>query len=91
MSYHSKNENDNSKKLIWSTVAGTSILGVGAFLFSRYKVCNPNQYLVKTGLGIKDINVSKKAFLLPFQKYQFINMNPKSYRIDLQNMVCINL
>jgi hypothetical protein len=32
-----------------------------AFVGSRYKVCRPEQIMVRTGLGIKEMLVSKKG------------------------------
>lgn len=40
-----------------------------AWLASRYRVSRPDQYLVRTGLGIPDIKISKQGFQWPFQKY----------------------
>jgi flotillin len=72
-------------------------LGIGAFVtgfvssgmafsFFRYKISNPNQCLVRTGLGIKDMVISKTGMLWPFQKYKYINMNPENYTIDVHAM-----
>lgn len=60
--------------------------GLAAFAASRFRVCNPNQMLVRTGLLIEDIAVSKKGMQLPFQKYQFINMDPVTHRFQLKAM-----
>ena len=49
-------------------------IGGGAmFAINRYKVAEPSQYLVRTGLGIKDIKISKTGIHWPFQKYKFIS------------------
>jgi len=53
---------------------------------SRYKISQANQYLIRTGLFIKDISISKKGFLLPFQKYKFIDMTPRNYEFSLHAM-----
>jgi hypothetical protein len=36
-------------------------VGLGTFLNLRFKTCAPNQYLVRTGLGIRDMLVSKSG------------------------------
>lgn len=59
---------------------------VGGFAVLRYKVSKPDQYIVKTGLGVKDIDISKKTIQWPFQKCQFIEMNPRNYHFDLHAM-----
>lgn len=50
---------------------------------SMYKVADANQYIVRTGLGIKDIAIDKKCVVWPFQKYKFINMHPENYEFEL--------
>lgn len=42
--------------------------GFACFAYYRYHVCPPSQYLVKTGLGIKDMAVARKTLQLPFQE-----------------------
>jgi hypothetical protein len=34
----------------------------------RYHISEPNEYLVITGGGIKDVRIVKKAFVPPWQK-----------------------
>jgi len=63
-----------------------ALTGISVALYHRYKVSKPDEYLVKTGLGIKDIKISKTGFLFPFQKYKFINMAPKNYKFSLNSM-----
>ena len=86
MSQIRKSEKRYSPK--WETLGmvGVTLLGAGVAIASRYRVCQPNQYLVKTGLGIKNMSVSRKAIQWPFQKAQFVDMNPKSYHLSLHNM-----
>lgn len=69
---------------VGATAAATA--GVVAFAAYRYKVAPPDQYLVRTGLGIKDIAVSKQGFQWPFQKYKFIEMHPRNYNFQLHSM-----
>lgn len=84
--YSSVDEERRLRRQIISGTLGIICGGLGAFVFSRYRVCYPNQYLVKTGLGIKDMTVCKKGFVWPFQKMQIINMNPRSYSFELHHM-----
>ncbi len=52
-----------------------------------YKISESDQYLVRTGLGIKDISVSKKGFVLPiFHTASFITMHPHNYEFKLHAM-----
>jgi len=60
--------------------------GIGYFLKYRFKVSKADQFLVRTGLGIKDMLISKKGIQYPFQKYEFIDMKPLTYEFDLHNM-----
>lgn len=61
--------------------------GVGVlFAINRYRVSNPDEYLVRTGLGISDMWITKQGFQFPFQTYKFVQMHPKNYSFDLQAM-----
>lgn len=52
-----------------------------------YKISESDQYLVRTGLGIKDISVSKKGFVLPiFHTASYITMHPHNYEFKLHAM-----
>ena len=53
---------------IVGAAAGLAALPAVAWLASRYRVSRPDQYLVRTGLGIPDIKISKQGFQWPFQK-----------------------
>ncbi|KAL9656692.1 hypothetical protein ABK040_002960 [Willaertia magna] len=76
------------KALLGSTVGITLIGGLATiFLFStRYKVCTPNEYLVRTGLFINEMAISKKGILWPGQKATFVSMNPRTFNFNLHNM-----
>jgi flotillin len=74
------------RKHIAAGVAGGIALGALTFIGLRFRVCKPNQYLVRTGLGIKHMAVSRKAIQWPFQKASFMDMNPRTYSFDLHNM-----
>lgn len=63
------------------------VIGVGAaFAVVRYRVSNPDEYLVRTGLFISDMVVSKQGFQWPFQTYRFIKMQPVNYEFNLSSM-----
>lgn len=49
---------------------------IGAYVKDKYIVAQSHQYIVKTGPFIEGINVSKQTLILPFQLYNFVNMNP---------------
>jgi flotillin len=51
-----------------------------------YSVCEPNEYLVKTGMGISDMYAAKKTVRWPFQKVRFISLSPTNYQFDLKHM-----
>lgn len=65
---------------------GLATLGTAGLLAFRYKVCNPDQILVRTGLGIKDMSVTKKGLHWPFQNSSFVSLSPMTFGFDLHNM-----
>lgn len=76
-----------SASLFVASVTGATIgLAAIGFACSRYKVSDPTQYLVRTGLGIEDIVISKTGFQYPFQKYTFVSLIPKNYYFNLHAM-----
>jgi len=60
-------------------ITATALAGTGIWLATRYKVARANEYIVRTGLFIKDIDISKKAFLLPYHTMTYINLEPSTY------------
>lgn len=40
-------------------VVGTAVALFGGLVLARYRVCNASQYMVRTGLGIQDMLVSR--------------------------------
>ncbi len=57
------------------------------YSFMNYEISNPNQYLVRTGLGIKDIQISKKCVVLrPLQRVTVVDLTPQNYSFNLQAM-----
>ncbi|XVF07178.1 hypothetical protein REPUB_Repub06bG0116200 [Reevesia pubescens] len=51
-----------------------------------YKVANASEYLVITGIGIPDIKLSKKAWILPGQSYTVFDVSPVNYTFEVQAM-----
>jgi len=51
------------KTKAFGLLAGT---GLVAFASMRYKISRPNEYLIRTGLGVQDIGVIKNGFHGPF-------------------------
>jgi hypothetical protein len=65
---------------------GSIIGGIATFCLARYKVSKSNQYLVRTGLGINDVLITKKGIQWPFQKFNFIDLTPRTISFDLHAM-----
>ncbi|MBA0713205.1 hypothetical protein Golax_012248 [Gossypium laxum] len=51
-----------------------------------YKVANASEYLVITGIGIQDIKLAKKAWILPGQSYTVFDLSPVNYTFEVQAM-----
>ncbi len=83
------NSSDSShidwKKLALGGLIGTAALA-GAFLLTRYRVAQSNQYLVRTGIFIEGISIDKKVFHLPFQTLETLDLAPKSYSFTVNAM-----
>jgi len=65
---------------------GLTALGMVGWAASRFKVAGPSQYVVRTGLGIKDISVTKKAVQWPFQTVRYISLEPVTFPIEVDAM-----
>lgn len=52
----------------------------------RYKVADPNSYLVITGVGIEACRIAKRAFVLPLQKVTTISITPFDLSMNLHVM-----
>lgn len=80
---------ENNDLATWQVFLGTAGLGIAgalAFVATRYKVSAPNQYLVRSGLGIADVRISKTGIQYPFQKAVFIDVTPTIYKFSLDAM-----
>ncbi|XP_061341018.1 flotillin-like protein 4 [Gastrolobium bilobum] len=51
-----------------------------------FKVANASEYLVITGVGIKDIKLAKKAWVLPGQAFTVFDLSPVNYTFEVQAM-----
>eukprot|EP01100_Stratorugosa_tubuloviscum_P000948 TRINITY_DN120_c2_g1_i1.p1 TRINITY_DN120_c2_g1~~TRINITY_DN120_c2_g1_i1.p1 ORF type:complete len:506 (-),score=274.60 TRINITY_DN120_c2_g1_i1:162-1679(-) len=75
-----------SKIKVLSGLVGIGAIGFGAFILMRYRICNPNQALVRTGLGIKEMSITKKGLQWPLQKIQFVDLVPVNCNFTLHAM-----
>lgn len=53
------------------------------WLATRYKIAGPNEYVVRTGILIEDIDVSKRAFKLPYQTLTKVSLEPATYHCTI--------
>lgn len=69
-------------------IIGLSLVGIGilGYASTRYKTSRSNEWLVRTGLGIKDIQIGKKFVQWPFQNIEYIDMIPTSYKFTINAM-----
>ncbi|GAA0163039.1 hypothetical protein LIER_19009 [Lithospermum erythrorhizon] len=51
-----------------------------------YRVASASEYLVITGIGISDIKIAKKAWVLPGQSYAIFDVSPVNYTFEVQAM-----
>ncbi|GFQ00436.1 flotillin-like protein 1 [Phtheirospermum japonicum] len=51
-----------------------------------YRVASASEYLVITGVGIPDIKLAKKAWILPGQSYTKFDLSPVNYTFEVQAM-----
>lgn len=71
------------------TPSGMVALGALVYASTRYHVAKSNQYLVRTGPFIKDISISKKAFLLPYQTLSILDLEPITYSCLIEDAMSI--
>ncbi len=77
----------NHKRTMMTEIIGATAAVVICITPLLYHISQPDQYLVRTGFGIKDISVTKKGFVLPMiQTSSFITMHPKNYEFKLHAM-----
>ena len=51
-----------------------------------FHVSSANSYLVITGGGVKDVKLAKKAWVMPWQKFERLTITPFDFEITLQAM-----
>ncbi|TPX43090.1 hypothetical protein SeMB42_g04869 [Synchytrium endobioticum] len=51
-----------------------------------FVVAKANEFLIKTGMGIDDIYLCKKCWVLPFQRVTVFDIAPVNYTLSLQAM-----
>lgn len=51
-----------------------------------YRVANASEYLVITGVGISDVKIAKKAWVLPGQSFSVFDVSPVNYTFEVQAM-----
>jgi len=86
MSYYDEDKPSFGPKTYAITGTTLAAAGLAGFAMYRYKVCHPHEYLVRSGLGIKNVLVTKQGFQWPFQKFNMISMRPRTYEFNLHNM-----
>jgi flotillin len=80
---NNKKQTQIQTRCIVTEVAVASMVTAG-WLATRYKVSGPNEYLVKTGIFIDGIYISKKTFWLPYQTLSKIYLEPASYHCVIE-------
>jgi len=68
------------------TIPSVTALTAAGWVVANYRVGKPNEYVVRTGPFINDVDVSRKALRLPFQEELLVDVNPVTYDFDLHNM-----
>lgn len=79
-------KNEENMKLIRNVIIGSTVLGSIGFLFTRYKTSRSNEWLVKTGLLVENMQIGKKFFQLPFQNLQKIEVTPTNFNLKINSM-----
>jgi flotillin len=59
---------------------------MGQKFATSYEVSEPNEYIVKTGIGIKDVQVTKACMKWPLQIAARIDVSPQNYEFSLHAM-----
>lgn len=75
-----KEEAEFRRNVLWGTAAAASaaVIGATAWLFTRYRVANPDEVLAVVGPFIHNqtgIKVAKRTFLLPYQKATVVRLD----------------
>lgn len=75
------NENIIKAALALGTLGLVGWIGYKAS--NRYIVSSPTEYVLKTGVGIPGVKISKNAFVFPFQNYRILDITPKNYKFTV--------
>lgn len=75
-----------AKKSVQNMAFLSAIVGFTGLVFSRYKTSRSNQWLVRTGLNVPDMEIAKKFIQWPFQNIQTIDMTPRSFKFCVNAM-----
>lgn len=70
------------KYLLYAIVSSGAMTLTYAFL--NYRVCNANQWLIRTGLGIKNKQLKRSCVRWPLQYLTTIDMSPLVLKIDIE-------
>ncbi len=85
--YHHGKKEDAGPNIPWNKVIPTAVgIGLLGFAATRYRTSHSNQWLVRTGLGVSDMEIAKKFVHWPFQNIQIINMTPQSFKFAVNAM-----
>ncbi|KAK3997850.1 hypothetical protein QBC44DRAFT_46222 [Cladorrhinum sp. PSN332] len=53
---------------------------------ASYRIAAPDEYLAITGMGIKNVKITKAAWVWPFQRCMRFSVQPHDYAMNLQAM-----
>lgn len=81
-----RSNNDDIIEALKKVTIPIVALGVAGAIASRYKTSKSNEWLIRTGLGIKDLQIRKTFIQWPFQNIERMVLTPKSYRISINAM-----
>lgn len=74
------------KKLVAIGAVTIGAAAVVGWLATRYKTSLANEWLVRTGLGVHDMQIAKKFIHWPYQNIQRIHMTPTSFKFAVNAM-----
>jgi flotillin len=77
---------DILQKALLYSVGGVAAGGFLYFVASRYKTSKSNEWLVRTGLNVVEMDIGKQFVQWPFQNIQRIDMTPKSFKFAVNAM-----
>ena len=87
VTYNLGKTEDDKSNVPWEKIVGVTLgAGLLAFAASRYRTSHSNQWLVRTGIGVTDMEIAKKFVHWPFQNIQTINMTPQSFKFAVNAM-----